>query len=107
MEKFLTFKLKVSLDIKNCNLCSYKNHYYRSKYPIVLLQEHCEIVQFKTGHPVHHQYSIGLISDGPFNTKLVNNIFITNIAKRNEQLIKAYVTGLGHGQRDDNKMSFV
>ena len=26
-----------------CNLFPYKNHHYRSKYPIVLLQERCEI----------------------------------------------------------------
>ena len=35
-----------------CNLFPYKNHHYRSKYPIVLLQERCEILQFKSGHPV-------------------------------------------------------
>ena len=36
-----------------CNLFPYKNHHYRSKYPIVLLQERCEILQFKSGHPVY------------------------------------------------------
>ena len=35
-----------------CNLCPYKNHCCRSKYPKVLLQESCEILQFKSGHPV-------------------------------------------------------
>ena len=34
------------------NLWPYKNHHYRSKYLIVLLQEHCEKIQFKSGHPV-------------------------------------------------------
>ena len=35
-----------------CNLWPYKNHHYRPNYPIVLLQEHCEKVQFKSRHPV-------------------------------------------------------
>ena len=35
------------------NLWPYKNHHYRSKYLIVLLQEHCEKIQFKSGHPVY------------------------------------------------------
>ena len=34
------------------NLWPYKNHHYRSKCLIVLLQEHCEKIQFKSGHPV-------------------------------------------------------
>ena len=38
---------------------------------------------------------------------VINNIFTNNISKCNERLMKAYVTGLLHGQRDDNKMSFV
>ena len=29
-----------------------KNHHYRSKYPIVSLQECFRILQFKSGHPV-------------------------------------------------------
>ena len=35
-----------------CNLWPYKNYYDKSKYPIVLLQGSCEILQFKSGHPV-------------------------------------------------------
>ena len=35
------------------NLWQYKNHHYKSKYYIVLLQEHSEINQFKSGHPVY------------------------------------------------------
>ena len=46
------FMVKISIDIKMCNLWPYKNYYYKSKYPIVLLQESCEILQFKSGHPV-------------------------------------------------------
>ena len=38
-----------TVDIKMANLWPYKN---QSKYPIVLLHEHCEIAQFKFGHPV-------------------------------------------------------
>ena len=34
------------------NLWSYKNYHFKQKFPIVLLQERCEIVQFKFGHPV-------------------------------------------------------
>ena len=34
------------------NLWPYKNHNYRTKYLIVLLQAHCEKIQFKSGHPV-------------------------------------------------------
>ena len=34
------------------NLWLYKNHHFRSKYPIVLLQQHYEMAQFKFGHPV-------------------------------------------------------
>ena len=45
-------ELKVSIDIKIGNLWSYKNHHYMSKYLIVLLQERCEKIQFKSGHPV-------------------------------------------------------
>ena len=46
------FMVKISIDIKMCNLWPYKNYYYKSKYPIVLLQESCEILQFKSGHLV-------------------------------------------------------
>ena len=35
------------------NLWPYKNHHYRSKYPIVSLQECFRILQFKSGHPVY------------------------------------------------------
>ena len=38
--------------MKMCNFWPYKNHHYRSKYPIVLFQERCEKVQFKSGHLV-------------------------------------------------------
>ena len=34
------------------NIWHYKNHHYRSKYPIVSLQERFEIAQFMSGHPV-------------------------------------------------------
>ena len=34
------------------NLWQYKNHHYKSKYYLVLLQERSEIIQFKSGHPV-------------------------------------------------------
>ena len=42
------------------NLWPYKNHHFRSKYHLVLLQESCEIIQFKSGHPVcqHGWFSI-------------------------------------------------
>ena len=55
------------------NLWPYKNHHYRSKYLIVLLQEHCEKIQFKSGHPVAKLYAISklicvsvLIGNPPF-----------------------------------------
>ena len=40
------------MDIKMGDLWPYKNHHFKPKFPIVLLQERCEIVQFKFGHPV-------------------------------------------------------
>ena len=43
------------MDIKMGDLWAYKNHHYRSNYHIVLLQESCEIIQFKSGHPVEGQ----------------------------------------------------
>ena len=53
------------------NLWPYKNHQYRSKYPIVLLQEHCEKIQFKYGHPVQVYKNIHTLCSG----------FITTLAK--------------------------
>ena len=34
------------------NLWHHKNHHYKSKYYIVLLQNRSEIIQFNSGHPV-------------------------------------------------------
>ena len=53
-----------------CNLFPYKNHHYRSKYPIVLLQERCEILQFKSGHPVSFGILIKLHLDSDLATTL-------------------------------------
>ena len=39
------------------NLWQYKNHHYKSKYYLVLLQERSEIIQFKSGHPVVKHYN--------------------------------------------------
>ena len=50
--------LKLSLDIKKANLWLCKTD------TIVLLQEHCEKIQFKSGHPVlvfHKEMSKGHI----------------------------------------------
>ena len=58
MEKFHIFMLKLSLDIKKANLWLCKTD------TIVLLQEHCEKIQFKSGHPVlvfHKEMSKGHI----------------------------------------------
>ena len=46
------FDSKLSLDIKMGNLWQYKNHHFKWKYYLVLLQERSEIIQFKSGHPV-------------------------------------------------------
>ena len=35
------------------NLSPFKKHHYGLKYPIVWLQERCEIALFKLGHPVY------------------------------------------------------
>ena len=57
-ENFLNFHFKFyfceSLDIEMANFGLIKTS-LRLKYPIVLLQERCEIAQFKFGHPVHTQ----------------------------------------------------
>ena len=47
------------------NLWPYKNHHFRSKYHLVLLQESCEIIQFKSGHPVlgKRNSNINTVSD--------------------------------------------
>ena len=42
------------------NLWPYKNHHYRPKYLIVLLQEHCEKIQFKSGHPVNRYSALAV-----------------------------------------------
>ena len=52
IEIFKTFLIKSKHRYQNGQLVPYKNHHYRSKYPLVLLQERCEIVQFKFEHPV-------------------------------------------------------
>ena len=53
MTSIWKFLIKIRIDIKIGNLWPYKNHHSRSKYPIVLLQECCEKIQFKSGHPVY------------------------------------------------------
>ena len=52
MTSIWKFLIKIRIDIKIGNLWPYKNPHSRSKYPIVLLQECCEKIQFKSGYPV-------------------------------------------------------
>ena len=61
------------------NLWPYKNHHYSSKYLIVLLQKHCEKIQFKSGHPVYqNENKFHRISDiavlTPLRAKLLYSV---------------------------------
>ena len=48
------------------NLWQYKNHHFKWKYYLVLLQERSEIIQFKSGHPV--------LQNNRFETKVNKNM---------------------------------
>ena len=75
------------------NIWLYKNHHhhFKPKSPIVLLQERCEIVQFKFGHPDFQVNIQGIQAYFPeLHLWIVLNPYIHPVKFENIFLIQAY-----------------
>ena len=94
-------KSKLSLDIKMGNLWQYKNHHFKWKYYLVLLQERSEIIQFKSGHPVTDdgKYKLSIITE-----KIIKSIFSADYISQH-LLLSEYWVILTHATRTESSKS--